>query len=80
MFLVLTFCVSLKNSPYISLNVFKILTFYLRYTMVKNLCKYLLCKFLPPQIKISGSLSGYRYLFCTSIFYVVFVFVYFQLL
>jgi len=31
MFLVLTFCTHLKNSPYISLNVFKILTFYLRY-------------------------------------------------
>jgi len=31
MFLVLTFCAPLKNSPYISLNVFKILTFYLRY-------------------------------------------------
>jgi len=31
MFLVLTFCAPLKNNPYISLNVFKILTFYLCY-------------------------------------------------
>ena len=31
MFLVLTFCSPLNNSPYSLLNVFKILTFYLRY-------------------------------------------------
>jgi len=31
MFLIHTFCAPLKNSPHISLNVFKILTFYIRY-------------------------------------------------
>jgi len=31
MFLVLIICAPLKNSPYISLNVFKILIFYFRY-------------------------------------------------